>query len=131
MLMKRMIKTLIIFLSLLICTNSFAKILSFKCTKIYSRDSADVENFNNSDLMLIQIDTNKKEIHEYSDTMAEIYDKWKITKVTEYAYEADKRVDPNETGDAHFNRWTGEFHSSGGSGSTFYKYSCEPTKKLY
>ena len=132
MLKKWMNKILLILFFLLVCSNSFAKILSFKCEKIYSRDGGEA-NYENSDIMLIQIDTNKREIHEYSDTMSRISPKWKISKVTEFAYESNEVIDFNNDGytSAHFNRWTGEFISQTNIDSPFYKYSCEPTRKLY
>ena len=123
---------LIIMISLFWSNYGFAKVLSFKCEKIYSRDGGET-NYENSDIMLIQIDTNKREINEYSDTMSRISPKWKISKVTEFAYESNEVIDFKNDGytSAHFNRWTGEFISQTNIDSPFYKYSCEPTRKLY
>ena len=118
----------------LFCSNyGYAKVLSFKCEKIFQREGGK-NRYDNSDIMLIQIDTNKRELYEYSDTMSEMYPKWKISKVTEFAYESNEVLDSDNNDSftkAHFNRWTGEFISRTNIEDAFYKYSCEPTRKLY
>ena len=123
---------LILMISLFWSNYGFAKVLSFKCEKIFQREGGK-NKYDNSDIMLIQIDTIKREIYEYSDTMSRISPKWKISKVTEFAYESNEVIDFNNDGytSAHFNRWTGEFISQTNIDSPFYKYSCEPTRKLY
>ena len=127
---------LYVFLGLLFCNVSFAKVLNFKCDELL-HISSDGEKYNYRDVMLLQIDTSKKEMREYSDTNRAFLFKWKITEINEYSYISNELTDDtNGTEDmwssAAFNRWTGEYETEPNKKWGFSRYSCKPiSKQLY
>ena len=132
-----MIKKLlgIIVLGLLLFSNqSFAKILHFKCTEKYSQYSDTKENYNRNTLILLQIDTDKKLMREWSEFSSIFHPEWKITKITDYNYyskEPLQTINTDFSTRASFNRWTGSYTSRINKDSALYIYNCESTKQLY
>ena len=58
---------LYVFLGLVLFSHqSLAKVLHFKCTEKYSRYTDGKENYNANTLMLLQIDTDKKLMREWT-----------------------------------------------------------------
>ena len=71
---------------LLFSNQSFAKVLHFKCTEKYSQYSNTKENYNGNTLILLQIDTDKKLMREWSEFLSTLHLEWKITKIIDYNY---------------------------------------------
>ena len=127
---------LYIFISLFLCTASFAKILHFKCIEKYSGYNADENQIGSDTLLLLQIDTKKKLIREWSDFSNLFHPEWEITKITNYNYYSKKPVGYNDseidfTTRASFNRYTGSFTSRLNKDKASYVYNCQPTSQLY
>tara|TARA_B100000780_G_C20774502_1_gene307538 strand:+ start:51 stop:443 length:393 start_codon:yes stop_codon:yes gene_type:complete len=124
---------LIIF-SMMFCNVSVAKVLNFECTEKFSRYTDGTENRNSNTLMLLQIDTNKKIMREWSDFTNIFHPEWKITKITDYNYYSNKPIDYIDLDfytRASFNRWTGSYTSKISGENALYVYNCEPAKQLY
>ena len=84
--------------------------------------------------MLLQIDTDKKPMREWSEFSSIFHPEWKITKITDYNYYSKKPIDISDTDfytRASFNRWTGSYTSRVNGLIPIYTYNCEPTKQLY
>ena len=125
-----------IFISLFFFNTSFAKVLNFRCIEKFASYRDGIEKYNGDTLLLLQIDTKKKLIREWTDFASVFSPEWKITKITEYNYFSNKPVNFSEneidfTTRASFNRYTGSYTSRTDKDYALYIYNCKPTSQLY
>ena len=103
---------------------------------LYNGFDADENQIGSDTLLLLQIDTKKKLIREWSDFSNLFHPEWEITKITNYNYYSKKPVGYNDseidfTTRASFNRYTGSFTSRLNKDKALYVYNCQPTSQLY